>query len=160
MDTQDGLLNTQVKDIVQSKSTLTDDNDVLTTSPSTTVYDCIDRMVDHDVGSIVVMDGDDIAGIFTERDYMRNIALEGRSSDTTEVQDVMTSELATVDPEKPLEECLQIMTQLRCRHLPVVNDEEELIGMVSIGDCVKQIVDTAEMETARLRQYVTRSYAV
>lgn len=160
MNTQDGLLNAQAEDIVQSKSTLTDENGVLTTSPSTTVYDCIDRMVDHDVGSIVVMDGDDIAGIFTERDYMRNIALEGRSSDTTEVKEVMTTELATVAPDKPLEECLQIMTELRCRHLPVVNDEEELIGMVSIGDCVKQIVDTAQMETARLRQYVTRSYAV
>lgn len=160
MDTQDGLLNTQVRDIVQSKSSLTDDHKVLTTSPSTTVYECIDRMVDHDVGSIIVMDGNDIAGIFTERDYMRNIALEGRSSDTTEVQEVMTRDLATVHPEKPLEECLQIMTELRCRHLPVVNDNDELVGMISIGDCVKQIVDTAHMETARLRQYVTRSYPV
>lgn len=160
MDTDDGLLKTQVKDIVQSKSSLTDDSDVLTTSPSTTVADCIERMVDRDVGSIVVMDGEDIAGIFTERDYMKHFPLEGRSPGTTEVQDVMTSDLATVTPEKPLKECLMIMTGLRCRHLPVVDDEEDLVGMVSIGDCVKKIVDTAEMETARLRQYVTRTYQV
>jgi len=114
-------------------------------------------MVDRDVGSIVVMDGDNIAGIFTERDYMRSIALKGRSSKETEVREVMTSDVATVTPEKPLEECLELMTELRCRHLPVV-DDEELVGIVSIGDGVKQIIQTAQQETDRLRRYVTGSY--
>lgn len=160
MDTHEGLLNTKVRDIVRSKSDLSADGDVLTTPPSATVYECIERMVDRDVGSIVVMDGKHLAGIFTERDYMRNIALKGRSSKTTEVQEVMTSDLATVSPDKPLDECLTIMTKLRCRHLPVVNDDEDLVGIISIGDCVKKIVDTAELEAARLQQYVTRTYPV
>jgi CBS domain-containing protein len=115
-------------------------------------------MVDRDVGSILVMDGESIAGIFTERDYMRNIALKGRSSKETEVQEVMTTDVATVDPEKPLVECLRIMTELRCRHLPVTDESGELLGIVSIGDGVKRIVKTAEAETTRLQQYVTGSY--
>lgn len=159
MDTRDGPLDTRVKDIVQSKSALTESGGgVLTTQPSATVFECIDRMVDRDVGSIVVMDGDEIAGIFTERDYMRSIALEGRSSDETEVQEVMTSDVSTVAPNDPLEECLELMTKLRCRHLPVVDDDGDLVGLVSIGDGVKQVIATAQQETDRLRRYVTGSY--
>jgi CBS domain-containing protein len=159
MNPRDGLLDTRVKDIIRSKSSLTDDDGVLTTEPSATVFECIGRMVDEDVGSIVVMDGDTIAGLFTERDYMQSIALEGRSSDETEVQEVMTEDVATVDLEKPLEECLRLMTKLRCRHLPVVDEDGDLIGIVSIGDGVKRIIQKAQRETARLRQYVTGSYS-
>jgi len=159
MNPRDGLLDTRVKDIIRSKSSLNDDDGVLTTEPSATVFECIGRMVDEDVGSIVVMDGDTIAGLFTERDYMQSIVLEGRSSDETEVQEVMTEEVATVDLEKPLEECLRLMTKLRCRHLPVVDEDGDLIGIVSIGDGVKRIIQTAQRETARLRQYVTGSYS-
>ena len=159
MDARDGPLDTRVKDIVQSKSSLTDDDGgVLTTKPSAMVFECIGRMVDHDVGSIVVMDGDAIAGIFTERDYMQSIALEGRSSKETEVREVMEQDVAKVGPEKPLAECMHLMTRLRCRHLPVVADDGDLIGMVSIGDCVKRILDTAQAETDRLRKYVTGRY--
>ena len=158
MDTRDGPLDTRVKDIVQSKSALTDDGGVLTTEPTATVFECIDRMVDRDVGSIVVMDGEAIAGIFTERDYMRNIALKGRSSKETEVQTVMTTDVATVSPDKPLADCLRLMTELRCRHLPVTDEEGDLVGIVSIGDGVKRVVKTAEAETARLQQYISGSY--
>lgn len=158
MDTRDGPLDTRVKDIVQSKAKLTESGGgVLTTEPSATVYECIDRMVDHDVGSIVVMEDEAIAGIFTERDYMRSIALEGRSSKETEVREVMTSDVSTVSPNEPLEDCLHLMTKLRCRHLPVV-DDDELVGLVSIGDGVKQVIATAQQETDRLRRYVTGSY--
>jgi CBS domain-containing protein len=159
MNPRDGLLDTRAKDIIRSKSSLTDEDGVLTTEPSATVFECIGRMVDEDVGSIVVMDGDTIAGLFTERDYMQSIALEGRSSDETEVQEVMTEDVATVDLEKPLDECLRLMTKLRCRHLPVVDEDGDLIGIVSIGDGVKRIIQTAQRETARLRQYVTGSYS-
>ncbi|MCS4182419.1 CBS domain-containing protein [Salinibacter ruber] len=148
-----------MKDIIQSKSALADDGNVLTTSPTATVFECIGRMVDRDVGSIVVMEGDAIAGLFTERNYMQGIALKGRSSDETEVQAVMTEDVATVRPDKPLEECLRLMTRLRCRHLPVVDEGGDLIGIVSIGDGVKQIIQTAQRETSRLRQYVTGTYA-
>lgn len=158
MDARNGPLDTRVKDIVQSQSALTEEGGVLTIEPTAMVYECIDRMVDRDIGSIVVMEGEAIAGIFTERDYMRNIALEGRSSKETEVREVMTSDVATVGPEKPLVACLRLMTELRCRHLPVVDDEDSLVGIVSIGDGVKHIVKTAQAETDRLRKYVTGSY--
>ena len=159
IDARDGPLDTRVKDIVQSKTALTDDDGgVLTTEPSATVFECIGRMVDRDVGSIVVMGGDAIAGIFTERDYMQSIALKGRTSKETEVREVMERDVAKVSPEKPLEECMRLMTRLRCRHLPVVDEEENLVGMVSIGDCVKRILDTAQAETDRLRKYVTGQY--
>jgi CBS domain-containing protein len=159
MQAHNNPFDAHVKDIVRSKSGLPEDGDgVLTAEPSTTVYECIARMDDHGVGSIVVMDGDEIAGIFTERDYMNSIALKGRSSETTAVEDVMTTDVKTVRPDKPLEECLQLMTELRFRHLPVVNEDDALIGLISIGDCVKQIVDTAHKETEQLRQYVTGTY--
>ena len=104
MDARDGPLDTRVKDIVQSKTALTDDDGgVLTTEPSATVFECIGCMVDRDVGSIVVMDGDAIAGIFTERDYMQSIALKGRTSKETEVREVMERDVAKVSPKKPLE---------------------------------------------------------
>lgn len=159
MDTREGFLDTRVKDIAQLTTNLSDSEEgVLTAKPSDTVFECIDRMADRDVGSIVVLEGDAIVGIFTERDYMRSIALKGRSSKETEVREVMESDVATVGPEMPLAECLELMTTLRCRHLPVVDAEDELVGLVSIGDCVKRIVETAERETARLRRYVTGSY--
>jgi CBS domain-containing protein len=160
MDSRDGPLDTRVKDILQSKSALTESGGgVLTTEPSATVFECIGRMSNRDVGSIIVMDGEDIAGIFTERDYMQRIALEGRSSDETEVREVMQDDVKTVGPEKPLEECLHLMTKLRCRHLPVVDEEENLLGIVSIGDGVKEIIETAKQETDRLRRYVTGEYS-
>ena len=158
MDTRDGPLDTRVKDIVQSKSALTEDGGVLTTEPTATVFECIDRMVDRDVGSIVVMDGEAIAGIFTERDYMRNIALKGRSSKETQAQTITTTDAATGDPDEPPPDCLRLMTELRCRHLPVTDEEGELVGIVSIGDGVKRVVKTAEAETARLQQYISGSY--
>lgn len=158
MVTQEEPLYTRAKTIVQSKGALKEEDGVLTTEPTATVYECIDRMVEHDVGSIVVMEGDDIAGIFTERHYMSSIALEGRSSDETEVQEVMASDIATISPEKRLAECLSLMTELRRRHLLVVNDEDELIGIISIGDCVKQLLDTARSEITQLRDYVTGTY--
>jgi len=158
MDVREGPLDTRVKDIVQAKDTLADADGVLTTHPSATVFECIGRMVDHDVGSIVVMDDGAIAGIFTERDYMRSIALEGRSSRETAVREVMEPEVAKVGPEKPLVDCMHLMTKLRCRHLPVVDAEGGLRGIVSIGDCVKRVLDTARAETDRLQRFVRGGY--
>lgn len=117
-------------------------------------------MTDLDVGSIVVMDGNTIVGIFTERDYMRKIALEGRSSEKTEVQEVMTDEVVTVQPDDPLAGCLQVMTEIWCRHLPVVDEEENLIGIVSIRDGVQEVVETAERETDWLLQYIEGQYSI
>jgi len=160
MDTREGIVDTRVKDVLRTKGTLIEDADVLTAAPSNTVYECIDRMADHDIGSIVVMEGDEIAGIFTERDYMRNIALKGRSSDETEVREVMTEDVATVGIDKQLEECLNLMTELRCRHLPVVDDDGHLADIISVRDCMEQISEAAKSEALQLRNYIAGQYSM
>jgi CBS domain-containing protein len=128
--------------------------DVVAARPHETVYACIDRMVDHNVGSILVVDDDGrVVGIFTERDYLRRIALEGRTSRTTRVDAVMTRDVIAVSPAHTVDECLSIMTEAKCRHLPVVS-EGSLLGIVSIGDCVKQRSRAALAEVDHLESYI------
>jgi CBS domain-containing protein len=114
-------------------------------------------MVQRNVGSIVVMDGIEIAGIFTERDYLRRIALRGRTSRMTRVEEVMTPDVIRVKPDTLVEQCMQIMTAHKCRHLPVV-DDGKLVGIVSIGDCVKQVSHDAQSEADTLKAYITGQY--
>ena len=158
MDAREEIVDTRVKDVLRTKGALIEDGDVLTAAASDTVYECIDRMADHNIGSIVVTDGGEIAGIFTERDYMRNIALEGRTSKETEVREVMTEDVATVDTDRPLEECLDLMTELRCRHLPVVDENGDLADIISVRDCMKQISEAAKSEALQLRNYIAGQY--
>jgi CBS domain-containing protein len=161
MDSREGFLDTRVKDIAQLTTGPSDsEKGVLTADPSDAVFECIERMADRDVGSIVVMEGDAIVGIFTERDYMRKIALKGRSSKETRVREVMTSKVATVQPDDSLVDGLRIMTEIWCRHLPVVNDDEDLIGIVSIRDGVEEVINNAEQETDLLLQYINGQYSV
>ena len=160
MDERHELVDTRVKDVLRTKGTLHEDTDVLSAEPTTTVYDCIDRMAEHDFGSILVMDGDDIAGIFTERDYMRNLALEGRRSKETEVQVVMTGDVVTVNPETQLEKCLDLMTEIECRHLPVVDEDGDLTDIISMRDCAQQISEAAKSEALQLRNFVSGRYPV
>lgn len=158
MDTREEVVDTRVKDVLRTKGTLFDDTDVLTAAPSDTVYQCIARMADHDIGSIVVTNGEAIEGIFTERDYMRKIALKGRTSKETEVREVMTEDVATVGLDRQLEECLDRMTELRCRHLPVVNEDGHLTDIISMRDCMKQISEAAKSEALQLRNYIAGQY--
>jgi len=158
MDAREEIVDTRVKDVLRTKGTLIEDGDVLTAAASDTVYECIDRMADHNIGSIVVTDGGEIAGIFTERDYMRNIALKGRTSKETEVREVMTEDVATVDADRQLEECLDLMTELRCRHLPVVDEDGDLADIISVRDCMKQISEAAKSEALQLRNYIAGQY--
>jgi CBS domain-containing protein len=131
--------------------------EVLTTDPSSTVYDAIARMVDHNVGSILVMQDGDIEGIFTERDYLRRIVLEGRTSKTTRVDEIMTTDVVWVDPSYTADECMALMTEHKCRHLPVLKDNE-LAGIISIGDCVKQVSRTARSRVEELQKYISGQY--
>ena len=145
-------MKTRVSDILQRKG-----HDVVTISPAATVFDCIATMVEHNVGSILMVEEAKIKGIFTERDYLRRIVLEGRTSKTTRVDEVMTSEVITVSPSHTVEECMAIMTTQKCRHLPVV-DEGKLTGIVSIGDCVKQVSHEAQSQVDNLQAYITGKY--
>jgi CBS domain-containing protein len=145
-------METHVRDLLRRKG-----HDVVTTAPTATVRECIATMVQRNVGSIVVMDGIEIAGIFTERDYLRRIALRGRTSRMTRVEEVMTPDVIRVKPDTLVEQCMQIMTAHKCRHLPVV-DDGKLVGIVSIGDCVKQVSHDAQSEADTLKAYITGQY--
>ncbi len=141
-----------VQEILQKKGT-----GVLTIDPSSTVFDAIARMVDHNVGSILITKNGEIEGIFTERDYLRQIVLEGRSSKTTRIEEVMTSDVVWVDPSYTADECMALMTENKCRHLPVLEDGE-LAGIISIGDCVKQVSRKARSRVDELQQYISGRY--
>lgn len=144
---------TRVRDILRHKG-----YDVLTATPEMTVYECIASMVKHNVGSILIMDGKHVAGIFTERDYLRRIVLKGRSSKTTKVEEVMTTDILSVEPKQTVDRCLSIMTQQKCRHLPVLDTEGELTGIVSIGDCVKELSQVAQAQVEDLQSYIKGRY--
>jgi CBS domain-containing protein len=122
-----------------------------------TVYDAIKRMVDRNVGALLVVDGNEIRGIITERDYLREIALKGRTSKTTPVHEIMTSRVICVDPARSIDECMAIMTEKRIRHLPVL-EEGRLAGIVSIGDLVKQLSKDQKVEIQYLTDYITGKY--
>ncbi len=121
---------TVVAKILQSKPDAT----VHTIAPTASVFDALKLMADKGIGALVVTEGDAIVGIFTERDYARKIALLGRTSAATLARDVMTTSVRFVRPEQTSEQCMQIMSTGRLRHLPVVDNNGKLVGMISIGD--------------------------
>jgi CBS domain-containing protein len=134
---------TIVAKILEAKPSAT----VHTIAPSTSVLDALRLMADKDIGALVVTEDDAIVGIFTERDYARKIALLGR-----------TSAVRFVRPEQTSEHCMQIMSTGRLRHLPVVDSNEKLVGMISIGDLVKDIISEQKFIIEQLEQYITGSH--
>ena len=131
--------------------------EVHTISPAATVYEAVDRMVRHNVGSLLVVEGDEIHGIITERDYLREIVLKGRTSRETPVRDVMTTRVVCVGPEDTIESCMAVMTEKRIRHLPVL-EGGRLTGLVSIGDVVKRLSMDQRAEIRYLTDYITGKY--
>jgi CBS domain-containing protein len=121
-----------VSDILSEKG-----HDVLTVDAATTVLDAVKAMVEGNVGSLVVTDGETLLGIVTERDYLRRVTLEGRDERTTPVREIMSAPFVYVHPDATIDECMAIMTERRLRHLPVLDDGDELTGIVSIGDVDK-----------------------
>ena len=139
-----------VADILNSKA----DADVYSINPSATVFDALKLMADKNIGSLLVMEGALIVGIITERDYARKIALKGRTSLQTPVREVMTAAVRFVGPEQSTEHCMALMTENRLRHLPVV-DEGKLLGIISIGDLVKDIISEQKFIIEQLERYIT-----
>lgn len=113
--------------------------DLWSITPDATVYDALRLMADKDVGALLVMVDDQLEGIFSERDYARKIILQGKSSKETLVREVMTPLVFTVHPDQTIEECMELMTEKRIRHLPIVLDNR-VLGVISIGDVVKDII--------------------
>jgi CBS domain-containing protein len=132
-------------------------SNVVTIAIDTTVLEAIDTMSQANIGAAVVVKDGKAAGIFTERDYLRKIALEGRSSRETTMAEVMSSPLITVDPAESTKDAMETMTECRCRHL-VVTEEEEMVGIVSLGDLVKHMLVDAETEVEQLSSYISGSY--
>jgi CBS domain-containing protein len=129
-------------------------HEVLKIEEDTTVFDAVKTMVEAGVGSLLVTAGGDIAGIFTERDYLRRMTLEGRNDKETAVRDVMTTPLVVVTPEHEIDECMAMMTDRRIRHLPVV-DSGDVVGIVSIGDIVKFKSKQQGFEIKYLTDYIS-----
>jgi len=125
---------------------------VWSTDPDATVFDAISKMTDKDIGSLVVMVGEQLVGIITERRYTRNVFLKGRASPTTLVRDIM-EDVITVRPQQSLTECMALMTEKRVRHLPVL-DGERLVGIVSIGDLLKSVIDDEKFVIDQLEHYI------
>jgi len=142
----------RVSDLLRDKGSA-----IYTISSDQTVYEAIVDMVRHNVGSLVVLEGDDPVGIITERDYLREIALRGRTSRNTEVREIMSRTVIVVDPERPLDDCMAIMTERRVRHLPVV-EQGRLVGLISIGDVVKRLSNDQRVEIRYLTDYITGKY--
>lgn len=128
-------------------------HEVIGVEPTATVYEAIAEMVEHNTGSLLVMEEGRIDGIFTERDYLRKIALQGRTSQTTAVREVMTSPVVVCESTTEIDEALALMTDRRIRHLPVV-EEGSVVGVVSIGDLVKFKTKEQAFQIAYLEDYI------
>jgi CBS domain-containing protein len=140
-----------VAQILKSKA----DQAVHAISPSATVFEAVKLMAEKNVGALVVGEGGRVDGLFTERDYARKVALMARSSKDTPVREVMTARVMCVSPERTSEECMALMTENRFRHLPVI-DRGKLVGVVSIGDLVKDVISEQKFVIEQLEQYIAR----
>ncbi|MFZ2080758.1 MAG: CBS domain-containing protein [Xanthobacteraceae bacterium] len=121
--------------------------------PNATVLEAVAKMAEKDVGSLVVMDGEILVGIVTERHYSRNVILKGKTSPTTPVRDIMEGNVIHVRPEQSVELCMALMTEKRVRHLPVV-ENTKVIGIISIGDLLKFIISKNEFAIDQLKHYI------
>ncbi len=132
--------------------------EVYTVDEMTTVYDAIALMSEKDIGALVVMCRGIMCGIISERDYRNKVILKGRKSKETPVRDIMTKDVKCVTEEYTMQDCMGIMSGKRIRHLPVIDEKRNLIGIISIGDIVKAIIDEQKSEIQNLRDYITSSY--
>jgi CBS domain-containing protein len=128
---------------------------VATMEADRTVLDALRLLAEHGIGAVLVTDAGRLAGIFSERDYARRVVLEGKSSSTTPLREVMTSKLIHVTPVNTVDDAMQLMTEKRIRHLPVLDEAGRLVGVVSIGDMVKETIAYQQFLIRQLESYIT-----
>ena len=133
-------------------------NQVWTISPQASTFEALELMAGKNIGALLVLAQDKIVGIFTERDYARKVVLKGKSSKTTIVGELMTTEVLYVAPDDTIENCMALITDKRARHLPVM-ENGELLGVVSIGDVVKAIISDREFMIRELERYITGGHS-
>ena len=126
---------------------------VVSVAPDTTVLDTLKVMAEKEIGAVLVLDGERLAGIFSERDYARKVVLQGKSSKDTPVGEIMTEKLVCVSPEQTVDDCMGLMTDKRIRHLPVL-EHKKVIGVISIGDVVKEMLSEKEFVIKQLESYI------
>jgi CBS domain-containing protein len=144
-------MKVKVKELLERKGT-----DIWSVSPDATVFSGLQLMADKNIGAVLVIEGDKLVGIFSERDYARKVVLAGLSSKDTAISELMTTDVVTVGPDTIVQECLGLMTEHRVRHLPVVEDEK-LLGILTIGDVVKHLIRQLEVTVRDLENYITGS---
>jgi CBS domain-containing protein len=129
------------------------DRTISSIHPDATVFDAITKMAENNIGSLLVMDGEELVGIITERDYTRNVVLKGHLSPTTPVREIMERRVIFVLPEQTVEQCMALMSDKRVRHLPVL-EGKKVIGIVSIGDLVKSIISDQKLIIEQFEHYI------
>lgn len=139
-----------VRQLLQQKG-----DTVHTIGPEATVFEALKLMAEHNVGALLVLKEGELKGIISERDYARKVILHDRRSKETRVSEIMTEQVITVSPEQPLEDCMNLMTEWRVRHLPVV-EHGRLIGIISIGDVVKALISQQAFLIEQLTRYIGR----
>jgi CBS domain-containing protein len=139
----------QAKHLLESKG-----NTIFSIEPDAPVLEAIKRMAEHRIGALLVMRGTTLVGVMSERDYARKVLLQGRSSSQTAVADIMSPSPITVGPDTDVFDCMRLCTDSRIRHLPVVQGEQ-VVGVISIGDLVKAVIDAQAEEIEHLQRYIT-----
>lgn len=124
-------------------------------APKDTVLHALQVMSDNQVGAVLVLDGEHLVGIFSERDYARKVILKGKASKDTRVEEIMTDKVMYATPENSVEECMALMTEGRFRHLPVLDENRQVVGVVSIGDLVKETICEQQFIIEQLERYIT-----
>jgi CBS domain-containing protein len=126
---------------------------IYSVGPGATVRQALEIMAQHNIGALLVLDGPSLAGIFSERDYARKVALKGKSSSDALVQDIMTTKVITIDTRHTIDQCMQIMTDNHIRHLPIVNGHS-VLGLISIGDVVREMIAYQKTMIEQLQSYI------
>lgn len=143
-----------ISQILESKS-----REIITVRPRDSVLVALEVLAAYNVGALPVVEGDQLVGIFSERDYARKVALKGLTSGTTEVKDIMTGQVMCANPEMSVMECMALMTDKHIRHLPVLQ-AGQLVGMLSIGDLVKAIIEDQQFQIQQLEAYINPALAL
>ena len=141
-----------VSDILKAKG-----SDICTISPTATVYVGLQQMAEKDVGAILIVEDGQLIGIFTERDYSRKVILQGKSSLTTPIKELMVRDILYISPSDTVDDCMAIMTEKKIRHLPVMQ-EGELVGLVFMRDVVNHVISHKNFKIKELEKYITGSY--
>ena len=137
-----------VRELVEGK-----EQRLLSVAPDDSVYMALKKMAQHDIGALVVVSGDKLVGVFSERDYARRVILEGKSSRGTQVSEIMTRHVICVSPERTADQCMAVMTQKRVRHLPVI-ENKKVVAVISIGDVVREMISDQQHTIEQLEQYI------